>query len=459
MATANILNTNSRTGAKLVCCLLIAIWGYAFWPTLKNVFKSYSATGYDYHGFIILPLVLILIGIQNNSSFRTQFTHSAYGIAALFFAAAIWLFANIINIPLLQQIALIGMLPAIVLLACGRKITYSIIFPLLYLFMLIPFGQPLYSKLQQIFSWLIVKSLASSGLEVYWEYNNIYVNNKEYLLTNILSSQKYITTYLCLGIIYAHLITKSIPGKIITALSFVVIPFITLFLSMYIWVISQLPNNNLPLLSWIACSISLTLCMLLGFKLRTTKTLHSVSDKIDWRTSYSKPRTNWLPAIIFSASLIFVLPMASEYLFERATSATNKSTEYNIKKQQIALHVDYINKDTLNKYYDNNIWQPLKTKRRNITLNNKTIPVTETILKNKQQTEIVWTIYYANGHLTNNLLLAKVLQNLHALTSHSYTASSITMATPVTTGLNDSRAKLQTFINELNKTSTTSWLR
>jgi hypothetical protein len=480
--SSSILKLSSGTRAKFACCILIAVWAYAFWPTVLSMITSYWKSSFDLQGFIIVPIVLGLVLRSSSALNRTALTYSPYGLLLLLFSSTVWLLAAITKLPLLEQLALISMLPAIVLTTCGQKITSILAIPLLCLFLLIPFGQDLYLNLQQIFSVILVKILAISKQAVYWEGNTIFVDEHEYIIPNLLSGLQYMSLYLTIGITYACTCAKNFAKIILVASSFIVFPVLLLIIAIYslILVQSWFNLNMITIkyfqeISWTIVSIALLNALLFGFALRDKQKFKALADNIDWRSDAYNRKPRWLIPTLIASTVILFMPTFAHQLQSQAHYANNAALlqmptelntwsgpidgKYRNGQQEVVLNLSQRAILTTNNILSPNSGQHLKTNTFSIQINNRSIPIIEMISKYKTQNKIVWSVHYTNGHLTINHILTKVLENLYTVSKHGAEVSTITIETETNTDLANARYRLSSFLEEVAQNSQVVWLQ
>jgi len=301
----------SATRAKLAFCLLVAIWGYAFWPALHGMLHVYLSSGYDYQGLLIVPLVLAAIWYKRAAMHRVAICCSLSGLFLLVLFAALWLLATITKLILLEQLALISMLLSIIVMLFGRKISRILVVPLLSLFLLLPLGKNFYFEIQQLFSWLLVKSLALTDLAVYWEKDHIHVGDKIYIISDILKSLQYLMLYLSFGIAFAFVQAKKWYQGLIISANFIIIPFALCLASLFcIFSINRwfdfkiLSADDFIRLSWLLTSLGLVAAVIFSFKLAGNHSKKTAFNDIDWRSNYFSSKVRWFIITIAIATIL-----------------------------------------------------------------------------------------------------------------------------------------------------------
>lgn len=460
-------NRLSLFNAKSTCLVLLAIWSYAFWPTIQAFFNQ---------GLLIAPIILTLILSNNSSLKRAHMTYNHYGLLLLILCAFIWLLATIAELELLRQIATLCILMAIVLNTCGKKVAGVFLLPFLCLFLLLPIGGGIYHGLLELFSWCLVEGLTLCKQSVYWEGNRFFVNNNAYDIYAYLSGLKYTQLYIATGACFAMLNCKNTKTCIIITLGFLCMPFVILLVSMYTYIILHfwfnefsIVQQNLNKIGWGLTVIGLIHAGFLGFMMRDRRNVITNTDDIDWHNDYLAAQPKLAPRTIVAACIIFLIPIIAQQIKSNPYYLQNNSlpnmpsaipswqTGLSIAKNNLLFSTFQKNKNLVNLSISAQLqpieksWKQIKQASRQVKLNNNKLPIQETILhKTKNQYKVVWSMNYVNGHFTNNKTLTKALQNLYHLSPKGSKQGVIAISTDVTE-LNVARERLTEFLQDFTQ--------
>jgi len=478
----------SATRAKLAFCLIAMIWAYAFWPTLSGMLDTYLNSGYDYQGLIVVPMVFALIWYKRAALHRITISCNQYGLLLVLMFSALWLFAVITKLNLLEQASVICLLLSLIFMSFGAKITCILYLPLLSLFLLLPIGQYLYVEVQNLFSWLLVKGLSLTKLAIYWEKDNVHVASKSYIISDSLKGLQYLMLYLTFAIAYAFIQAKKWYQGLIIAASFIVIPFVFILASLFILIsinhwfdIKVFAVEHFTILSWLFTSAGLVVALILGHNVGTKNNQKTAFNDIDWRSGSCRIR--WL--VLISTCLILLgMPILATMLEDKSHyAATNtlmtepgkipswngpvsikgntvnsKLLEYNKNKKIVLLSL-INNNNSHDNLYDTRKWRKIIEHDHLIDVAKLKIPAIELVLKNSNQSKIIWTIYYVNGHLTNSKIIKNVLERIYSLSKNGTETGIIAISTDVTTELGAGRELLSSFLLDLKSTKTINWMK
>jgi exosortase A len=155
--------------AGLVTIISCAVVIGLFSPTFRTLVDAWASSRTFAHGFLILPVTLYLIWCYRD---RVQGLVPAPRLQSLVLLAALaggWLIGNLKDSSLLQQVASIAMIPGVVLATLGTAVFRAILFPLGFLFFMLPVGTVLEPWLQDFTTAFIAEGLHFAGIPVHRE--------------------------------------------------------------------------------------------------------------------------------------------------------------------------------------------------------------------------------------------------------------------------------------------------
>ncbi|WP_233051902.1 exosortase A [Motilimonas cestriensis] len=185
--------------------VLLLLWGGAFYPTLLNMVLIWHRIETFAHCFFILPICLYLIWQKRFQ--LTCVSVATHSLALLLLIAlwGLWLVAVRLGIQVLEQFAVLAMLPSLVWLTFGTQVCRVILFPLLFVFFALPFGEFLIPKLQYVTAEMTVYLLRFSGVPVYQEGMFIFIPGTRFEVAWTCSGIRYLLAALSLGCLFAYI--------------------------------------------------------------------------------------------------------------------------------------------------------------------------------------------------------------------------------------------------------------
>lgn len=198
-----------RAALPTLAVALLLLLGL-YWQTAVSIGAIWWRSATFAHGMLVIPIVLFMIWTRRHSLAWLPPRSDYLGLAVLLLACLVWLAAHAAGVAVVQQFALVVMLPALVWTLLGRPVTWAIAFPLAYLFFAVPVGEFLIPDLQDFTTLFTVKALRLTGIPVFWEGRYISIPNGEFEVAEACSGLRYLIASLALGCLYAYLTYRSL---------------------------------------------------------------------------------------------------------------------------------------------------------------------------------------------------------------------------------------------------------
>jgi exosortase A len=193
----------------------LALFAHTAWEMVAQWYGSETFG----HGFLVLPISLGLIWRRRDEVSRCQPRPTAPALVLVAILAALWLLAHMALAPVGEEFALVAMFPALVWLLLGSCVVKRLLFPLLFLFFMVPMGDSLVPPLQDIAAWFAVKGLDLVRVPVVLEGRLISVPSGIWEVAKACSGLRFAIAAVMLGCLFAYLFYKSRRRQIIFVLS------------------------------------------------------------------------------------------------------------------------------------------------------------------------------------------------------------------------------------------------
>ena len=174
------------------------------------------------HGFLVLPVSLGLVWLKRKELSRCEPQPAPLALALLAGLAAFWLMARLALAPVGEDFALVAMLPALAWLLVGSDLAKRLLFPLLFLFFMVPVGDSLVPALQSIAAWFAVKGLELARVPVVFRGYLISVPSGTWVVAKECSGLRFLIAGTMLGCLYANVMYKSWRKQLVFVVSTVV---------------------------------------------------------------------------------------------------------------------------------------------------------------------------------------------------------------------------------------------
>jgi len=198
----------------------VLLFGFAalavlFRETVASAIHLWQASSTYTYCYLIIPISGYLIWEDRAVLARMAAKPSGIGIIVVGVFSAAWLLADLLGIDEGRQIAFVGMTQGLVLGVLGTAIYRKIIFPLNYLWLLVPTGEFLLAPLQTLAHAGAVVMLQLSGIPVFAEGILIQVPQGNFLVEPGCAGLNFLLSSLALSLVYGRLIYTRLSERIL----------------------------------------------------------------------------------------------------------------------------------------------------------------------------------------------------------------------------------------------------
>jgi exosortase A len=207
---------------KPLLLILLAVPA-VFFGTTASMAKVWASNETFTHGFIILPISIWLMWQQKERIAAQALAPDPRALFLLVPTLGVWLLATLIDIAIVQQFAMVALIPLSVWLLLGRPLTLALLFPLLYLFFAVPAGQGLIPPMMEFTADFTVRMIQMTGVPVYREGLSFDLPTGSWSVVEECSGVRYLIASAALGTIYAYTTYRSNTKRaVFIAVSFIV---------------------------------------------------------------------------------------------------------------------------------------------------------------------------------------------------------------------------------------------
>jgi exosortase A len=200
-ATAQPGWTFAIAGVVLGALAIFAI----FWPTVQEaVTLWYTRSSYNY-AFLVIPISIYLIYERRRGVMLLRARPAWIGLAGMAVMSLAWLVADVIDVSVGRDIAVVGMVQALLLTVLGWRVFWYLLFPFLFLWLLVPTGDFLLPVLQRIAMDLTVTGMQYTGIPVFGEGFTIETPTGTYTVAPGCAGLNFLLAGLAFSLLYANL--------------------------------------------------------------------------------------------------------------------------------------------------------------------------------------------------------------------------------------------------------------
>ena len=197
-----------------------------FWPTSLSMITIWERSETFTHGFLIFPISTWLIW-QRRDELALMMPQPNYRILPLLMGAGLgWFLAYSVDVQVVQQFALIAIIQLSIWILLGTAIIKAILFPLLYLYFAVPFGENLIPPLMEFTATFTVNMVELTGIPVYREGLFFTLPTGDWSVVQACSGIRYLIASFALGSLYAYLTYSSYRKRTLFIIASLIVPIL-----------------------------------------------------------------------------------------------------------------------------------------------------------------------------------------------------------------------------------------
>ncbi|OAI01089.1 exosortase A [Methylomonas methanica] len=206
-------------GVMLVTLVSLAV----FFETWQSIVAIWSRSETFTHGYLVAPVSLWLIWLRRDHYRDLRPAFSTLGLLFIVVSGFGWLIADLVHVAVIQQWAVVGILVGGFWAALGSHVIAQMLFPMVFLFLMVPFGEAFIPPLMEYTATFVVTLIRLTGMSVYREGLFFTLTSGNWSVVEGCSGLRYLISSLTLGSVYAYLNYSSYKKRsIFIALSFLV---------------------------------------------------------------------------------------------------------------------------------------------------------------------------------------------------------------------------------------------
>jgi EpsI family protein len=400
-----------------------------------------------------------------------------------------WLVGKFATINELRQFVVIGMFQVVMLAVLGMQVYRAILFPALYLFFLVPFGQYLVPPMQAFATWFTDAGLTFLGVLHFTEGNIIELTNGRFEVAEACAGLRFLIATVALAVLFAHLNYRKLYKVALLLSASVIVPLIANGLRcLGIILLAHVTNNQLAvgadhlLYGWIFNVAILSVVFIFGRWFRDSAPVSNSLLQGDARAA-APPRLKLLLLTLGTALSISSGPALAYWHENRPARASIKAFAEPLKlgvwtavpnvkgwrpsysgadrefigsvisasphSQPVDLAIEYYDRNreghsliaTTNNLWDESVWHQTEAHTIKARIGDTMLQLNEAIVDSSMEKRIVWSSYWMDNRFTRSVLSVKLLQ-LKTVFTGSEAAALVVFSTPIDGTLEDARARL-----------------
>lgn len=296
--------------ALALLAAVFAIWLLIFHESLWSMVEIWSRSDTFGHGFLIAPIVAYLIWQRAAVLARLSPAPALWALVAVAGSVLLWFVARVTGVLAVEEFAALFALQAAVLTVLGWRIGLTLIFPLGYLLLMVPFGEFLVNPLQDITVFFIVNALQMIGIPVFSDGIFLQIPNGNFTVAEACAGLRFLVATLALGLLFANAAYQDWRRRIVFMVLVLVVPVIANgFRALGIVLLAHYTDNQVAveadhvIYGWVFLTFVTLILLGIGMALRS-KTM--LPERLP-PASFEAPR----PALLVSAAAAVVVVMVA----------------------------------------------------------------------------------------------------------------------------------------------------
>ena len=302
----------------------------AYYATSASTVAIWSRSETFAHGYLIFPISAYLIWSRRKHIAQLAPAPDWRGLVLLAVLGLGWLAADLARVLVVQQLALVAMIPALVFTLLGWRVTWVMAFPLAFLLFAVPVGEFLIPPMMDFTADFTVVALQLTGIPVYREGTFFTIPSGNWSVVEGCSGLRYLIASFTLGTLYAYLTYRSMRRRLLFAAASIVVPIIANGLRAYMIVmIAHLSDMKLALgvdhyiYGWVFFGIVMLLLFWVGSFWREDEEKVEAPAPATAAVAASATRRGVLPAVLAALVVAGLWPAYANYVESRAPKNLN----------------------------------------------------------------------------------------------------------------------------------------
>ncbi len=239
--------TGWRIALPLVVAAVVAILAI-YRSTAESVVAIWWRSETFAHGFLIVPICVALVWARRRQVATINPSADNLGFLLLAVAGLAWLAAAAGQMQVIQQFAMVSMIPAAVIAIAGRRVALALAFPLAFLFLGVPMGEALIPPLMDWTADFTVAALRLSGIPVFREGTFFTIPSGSWSVVEGCSGLRYLIASITVGALYSYVSYRKAWKRVLFVALSVIVPIIANGMRAYMIVmIAHLSDMKLAL--------------------------------------------------------------------------------------------------------------------------------------------------------------------------------------------------------------------
>lgn len=308
----------------------LLLLGVIFNQEVASAVHNWNASTAYNHCYLVIPIALYLLWDRRYDLGGLDAEPMSKALLLGVPLAVAWLVSERLGIMEGRQLAAMSFVEVLLLAVLGRRLWTALAGPLLYLYFLVPFGEFLTPKLQDVTTWFITQGTAIIGIPAYIDGYIIEIPQGTFFVAEACAGLRFLIASIAFGCLYSLMMYRSTMRRTLFILASIVIPIIAngfrgLGIVWLGWMLgsAEAAATDHVLYGWIFFSIVIILLILVGLPFReddqpTRQASVPSGSRLEMRSAF---------AVVAGVTLLAVASPVVAYALTTATSAGGRVPE------------------------------------------------------------------------------------------------------------------------------------
>ncbi|MCK5664849.1 MAG: EpsI family protein, partial [Thiotrichaceae bacterium] len=413
------------------------------------------------------------------------------------------LMASLVDVLVVQQWAFVTLLLLVVLLVLGWSVVKQILFPLLYLYFMVPFGEQFITPMMYMTADVVITAIELTGIPIHSEGTFFTLPSGSWSVVEGCSGVRYLIASIALGTLYAYMTYSSYLKRSVFIIASILTPIVANWIRAFIIVmLGHFSGMKLAtgvdhiIYGWFFFGLVLFIMFWVGSYWREDEEarpiaeitnliqekmgrfslillsgllLISIGPVMDYRIKQNSlqnadqfaeiklfENSNWQKSELkpFQWTPQYINPSAHYQTEYKPSGTTGVDTEVGLYLAYYAVQQqdsELINSQNIMIPQKHPVWSQLREEKQTISIQNQTEIVLETHLTSNQSDLLIWHWNVIAGKVIINSYEAKLIEAFNKLSGNTQGEYAVAVYTQLDKkDLQTSRKKLQQFVNNMD---------
>lgn len=473
--------------------LVVGIAGliWVHWDTAFAMYDLWITIHSYNHAFLILPVCGYLAWERFGSVRHLKPRSSWLGLLLVLAFGLLWLVADVVDVMAVRQAALVGMIDALVLATLGWRICMAMLFPLLYVWLAVPFDLGLLPPLQTMATAAAVWGIGLLDVPVFVEGFYIEIPSGRYWVAPGCAGLNFLLSGFALSLLYGEQMYDDWRKRVACVVIMIVIAIVANWMRIFALIgaghfLGEVYDiNDHYLEGWLFFAVIVFVMMWVGMRFRDPVRQAPKSEAVSASGAPLRPGVlaAYLAVALGSVAAGLAFPVYAAYRqaspppavavhvafpekigsWQRgggpgdwqpqfAGADAQATARYTNGNKSIDLFVAYYERQGdgremvayNNRIFDNKIWHRQRRGGARAQIGGNAANVIESVLQSGSRRRLVWHIYWVDGQLVRSAVKTKLLQAKATLLFGDPRAGFIAAASP-----EEDKTALESFLRAL----------